>query len=225
MKAISRRRFFYNSMRMTGAAIGALTVGAGAIRPDLCDAAKIDFTEMNCIPKAENGKKVLIAYASRCGSTGEVAEHIGRVLCENGVAADVLLLENVDTIDPYDGVIVGSAIHSSKWLPEAYEFVEENRRPLSGMPVAYFLTCLTLYKPTEENLGKARGYLDPLNRDIPQVKPMDIGLFGGVLDYTKLSWPVRLIMKQKMKRRAVPEGDYRNWASIGEWAKGLSARL
>jgi menaquinone-dependent protoporphyrinogen oxidase len=212
-------------MRMSAAAFGVLAIGAGATQPDLSEAAKIDFAEMSCFPKAEKGKKVLVAYASRCGSTGEVAESIGRVLCESGLAADVLLVENVGTIEPYDGIIVGSAIHSSKWLPEAYEFVEKHRQRFSGMPVAYFLTCLTLCRSTEENLGRARGYLDPLNRDIPQVKPVDVGLFGGVLDYSKLSWPVRMIMSRKMKRRGVEEGDYRNWTAIGQWAKGVSAKL
>jgi len=57
------------------------------------------------------------------------------------------------------------------------------------------------------------------------VKPVDIGLFAGVLDYSKLSFVVRMVMKSKMKKKGVPEGDHRNWDDIRAWAEGLSPKL
>jgi len=93
------------------------------------------------------------------------------------------------------------------------------------MPVAFFLTCLTLSKPTEENRHKARAFLDPLRNAVPQVQPVDTGLFAGVLDYSKLSLIVRVVMKSKMKKKGVSEGDYRDWDAIHSWAEGLRSAL
>lgn len=108
---------------------------------------------------------------------------------------------------------------------QASEFVIQNREVLGRLPVACFLTCLTLARPTEENRMKALGFLDPLHRDAPRVKPVDIGLFAGVLDYDKLSFMVRTVMKIKMKDKGVDEGDYRDWASIRSWARDVGPRL
>ncbi len=147
------------------------------------------------------------------------------MLCDNGTAVDVRLVENVKDLSPYKAAVIGSAVHSSKWLPEAMKFVETNRKALSQMPVAYFLTCLTLYKSKDVTRRMARSYLDPMLDAVPQVKPVAMGLFAGVLDYSKLSFVVRMVMKSKMKKKGVPEGDHRNWDDIRAWAKGLSPKL
>ena len=65
------------------------------------------------------------------------------------------------------------------------------------------------------------GFLDPLYREVPEVTPVDTGLFAGVLDYDKLSFMVRMVMKGKMKDKGIEEGDYRDWESIRSWARGV----
>jgi len=67
--------------------------------------------------------------------------------------------------------------------------------------------------------------LDPLRNAVPQVQPVDTGLFAGVLDYSKLSLIVRVVMKSKMKKKGVSEGDYRDWDAIHSWAEGLRSAL
>ena len=170
-------------------------------------------------------KKVLIAYASMSGSTGGVAEAIGQTFCNSGATVDVRLIGNVRELDSYDAVVVGSAVRSDNWLPEAKKFVETNRDALAKAPVAYFLTCLTLVNPAEGARRKALAFLNPVLNDAPEVKPVDIGLFAGTLDYGKLSWMVRLVMKQKMKDKGISEGDYRDWDDIRSWAAGLRSSL
>ena len=88
----------------------------------------------------------MIAYASFCGSTGGVAEAIGEVLCKRGAKVDVRLVKNVNDVSSYDAAVIGSAVRSSAWWPEAVKFVKENNVILSRIPIAYFLTCLALYK-------------------------------------------------------------------------------
>lgn len=221
----TRREFLIESAKLTGGALAALTLGSGVFSPKMGQAAKTKFLESICGPSNASDRKVLVTYASRCGSTGGVAETIGRVLCEKGISVEVRLVKNVTDMAPYRAVVIGSAIRSSKWLPEAIEFVEANCGILSQMPVAYFLTCLALSKPTEANRQKAATFLDPLKETVPQVRPIDVGLFAGVLDYSKLSWPMRLVMKRKMKSKWVSEGDYRDWRAIRAWAAGVRSAL
>ena len=225
MTNVTWREIIADSTMLTVGAFGAVTLGSGVLAPQTVKAEKVEFPESSCGVKKKKGHKVLVAYASDCGSTGAVAEAIGQVLCDRGSAVDVRLVENVKDLSPYEAAVIGSAIHSSKWLPEAMKFVETNQKPLSQMPVAYFLTCLTLYKSNDVTRRMARSYLDPVLDAVPQVKPVDMGLFAGVLDYSKLSFMVRMVMKSKMKKKGVPEGDHRNWNAIRCWAEGLGSKL
>ncbi|UCF84466.1 MAG: flavodoxin domain-containing protein [Desulfobacteraceae bacterium] len=225
MKNITRREFVVESALLTGGAIGLIALGNGVLSPQPVRAAKVSFPASSCGVEKEKGCRVLIAYASCCGSTGEVAEAIGQVMCDSGTAVDVRLAENVRDLSSYQAAIIGSAIHSSKWLPEAMRFVEDNQKVLSQMPVAYFLTCLTLYKSNDTTRRIAGSYLDPVLDAVPQVKPVDMGFFAGVLDYGKLSIMVRMIMKSKIKKKGVPEGDHRNWDAIRSWAEGVSSKI
>ena len=68
-------------------------------------------------------RRTLVAYASRAGSTAEVAEAIGRTLAEDGAQVDVRLVKEVADLSPYRAVVAGSAIQGGKWLPEAMQFV------------------------------------------------------------------------------------------------------
>jgi len=210
---ITHRRF----LMLTGGAVGTSVLCCGGLATLGLHQPAIEYIESSC--GKENIKdKILVAYASRAGSTGEVAEAIGQVLCEAGAAVDVRLAKEVTDLSPYRAVVVGSGIRVGKWLPEAVEFVERHREALSRMPVAYFLVCLTLKEDTEENRRTVAAYLDPV-RDL--VQPVDVGLFAGVMDYNKLPFIFRLMMKA-MKS---PEGDFRNWETIRAWAGQVHTSL
>ena len=67
--------------------------------------------------------RILVTYASRAGTTAEVAEAIARTLTQEGAQVDVLPMNSVKDLSPYQAVVAGSAIRGSKWLPEAIQFV------------------------------------------------------------------------------------------------------
>ncbi|MBE9508223.1 MAG: flavodoxin domain-containing protein [Chloroflexi bacterium] len=162
---------------------------------------------------------ILVAYATKAGSTAEVAAEIGRVIeSKGGCQVDVRPVGKLKEVGGYDAVIIGSAIRAGKWLPEATKFVEKHRDALSQVPVALFAVCLTLSEDTEENRRTVAAYLDPV-REV--VQPVDVGLFAGVMDYSKLSFILRLMMKA-MKS---PEGDFRDWEVIRAWADSVCPLL
>lgn len=163
--------------------------------------------------------KILVTYATKAGSTIQVAQEIARTIqSNNGHQVDVRPVESVRGLDGYDAAVVGSAIRAGKWLPEAQGFVEQHQAALNQMPVALFLVCLTLREDTQENRQTVAAYLDPV-REL--VKPVDVGLFAGVMDFTKLSFFPKLIVKA-MK---APQGDFRDWDAIRGWADAVAPQL
>ena len=165
--------------------------------------------------------RVLVTYATRSGSAEGVAKAIAGSLRADGAEIDLVPVKKVSDVTSYKAVILGSAIRAGKLMSEAVKFVKANQEALSQMPVAYFVVCLTMQDDTEENRGKAMAYLDALREQAPQVKPVDVGLFAGALDFKKLPLPMRLIMK----RMKAVEGDFRNWDSIKAWAVKLRPML
>jgi len=225
MKDQERRKFIINSAKITGAVISIATLGKELLLPQTIEAANIQFPESNCGVKNKTGQKILVAYASQFGTTGEVAEAIGKILCQGGATVETKWVKNVKDLKNYDAVIIGSAIQYDRWMPDAAEFVTANQNILSKLPVAYFFTCLVLSKQTEKAEHKAIVYSDKLYSLVPQVKPVSVGRFAGVLDYSKMSFFFRLIFKVISSITGVPEGDYRDWNTIRSWAKGVHYKL
>ena len=206
----SRRDFLTFSTTL----IAAVSL-AGMSRAGVGHAAEIIFPEGKCDGKNNMEKRILVTYASKYCSTGGVADAIGKELCSKGVATDVTLIKNAGNINSYQGVAIGSAVYMGKWMPEAVNFVKNNRDILRQVPVAYFLVCMTMSQPTEEKRAKALSYMDPVLKAVPEIKPVGIGTFAGALDYNNLSW----LNKKILKSKGSPEGDFRDWNAIRAWAR------
>ncbi len=110
-------------------------------------------------------KRILITYATRAGSTVEVAAAIGESLAQRGFAVEVIPVKENPNLANYQAVILGSAIRMGNWLPEAVEFVKKNQAHLSQMPTAFF-TCHRLNTGDDETSRKAREAYTTLVRQI-----------------------------------------------------------
>ena len=155
--------------------------------------------------------KILVTYASRLGSTEAVAHVIAQTLSEIGEEVDIYPIHKVKDAGSYRAVIVGSAIRFGRWLPDAVEFVAENRELLNSIPTAFFTVCMTVSHDTQENRRKAASFLDPVRA---LVTPVDEAWFAGKLDYSQLSFLQRVVEKIQ----GLPEGDFRDWSAIRAWA-------
>jgi len=157
---------------------------------------------------------VLVTYATKVGSTFDVAEQIAKTLQQNGLTVTLHKAEKSLDPAPFDAVIVGSAIRVGRWLPPVVQFVENNVSTLVKRPVAFFTVCMTLHEDTPENREEVYGYTEPVRR---LLTPQAEGFFAGAMNYKLLSFPVRTIVK----RIGVPEGDYRQWNDITGWAEDI----
>jgi menaquinone-dependent protoporphyrinogen oxidase len=169
-------------------------------------------------------KKILVTYASRSGSTAEVAEAIGKTLAESGNQVDVIDMKEVKDLKPYHVIVAGSAIQKSKWLPEAMQFIQTQRAILAQKTCATFTVCITLAMSNDEKYRSAvAGWITPI-RSI--VKPVSEGLFAGRLDFSKLPLnPDTLLLRATVASGIFPKGDRRDWKAIRMWAEGLHSLM
>ena len=164
---------------------------------------------------------VLVTYATRMESTSDVAEVIGMSLREQGISSDVMPVDDVDSLEGYTAVIVGSAIRVESWLPEAIHFLELKCAELKNLPVAYFTVCMTMRDDTPQNRATVLNYMKPVFENCAEIEPFEIGLFGGMFDTQEFPRAVRWIIS-KLK---FPTGDYRNWEAIHHWVQALLPHL
>jgi menaquinone-dependent protoporphyrinogen oxidase len=158
---------------------------------------------------------ILVAYATYAGSTQEVAVEIGKVLGERSFAVDVIPVVENPPVDDYQFVLIGSAVHGSRWLSEALEFVEANQTVLNRTPVAFFSVCLSGLAKDERSLASARDTVfGPLRAFVTPVAEV---LSAGKVDRrgVALGLPGWLA-------RFCPTLDFRNWDKIRGWAQELS---
>ena len=189
--------------------------------------------------------KILVTYATSNGSTAEVARAIGEELQKSNQHVEVLPLESAGELDSYDAVVVGAPMIMG-WHRQAVRFIRKNRKALKRLPLAAFVTCMSLTKTGEtqiegvpvyvdENLpvlpqraealkfkeryARISNYLRPILKACP-VKPVSIGIFGGRLDYGHMQWWAMIFVILILQAKA---GDRRNWPGIRAWATSLAA--
>lgn len=169
-------------------------------------------------------KRILVTYASRTGSTAEVAEAIGKALAEGGAQVDVLRMQDVNDLSPYSSVVAGSAVRGSKWLPEAVEFIQAHRSTLAQKKFAMFTVCITMAMKNAENYrAGVMTWIAPVRA---MVKPLSEGLFPGWLDFSKLPFNFdTLKLRLTVALGIFPSGDHRDWKAIRSWAEGLKPVL
>jgi menaquinone-dependent protoporphyrinogen oxidase len=184
-----------------------------------CEANEVKLPDAKYGETKSMSPKILVAYGTRAGSSAEVADAVGKKLAQGGAAVDVMSVKNVNDLNGYSAVVLGSAIRAGKVLPEILDFVKAHKGDLHKLPVAYFVVGMTLRDDTPEKRKTVDAYLDPLRAEII---PVDVGLFAGKMDYSKLGFSEKFIIKNIIK---VPEGDLRNWQEINNWAAKLLPKL
>jgi menaquinone-dependent protoporphyrinogen oxidase len=158
----------------------------------------------------------LVAFASKHGSTRQIAEVIGQELSDSGHTVLVRSVGEVSTTEPYEAVIVGSAIYMGNWLGEARQFVEKNQARLSAMPVWLFSSG-----PLGQEDPQPRGDFAHLQELMHTTQARGHRTFVGKLARGELGLGERLVVKMVK----APEGDFRDWEAIRGWTREIASAL
>ncbi|MHB1016510.1 MAG: flavodoxin domain-containing protein [Coriobacteriia bacterium] len=197
-------------------AVLTLTVGCAPSGAGVSDEPSVDTPSFEYGEENGMSKRVLVAYATRTGSTTGVAEAIGRTLGERGYAVDVKPLREKPSPGGYDAVVMGSAINGAAWLPEAMSWLESNTTVLRDVPTAAFCVHSMNGGSDEKQTRKRTAYLDKVRS---AVKPVAEGFFLGRGPSADDS---SLIARWAFKTfGGTAEGDARDWDKIKAWAEGL----
>jgi menaquinone-dependent protoporphyrinogen oxidase len=159
-------------------------------------------------------KNILVCYATRYGSTGDIARFIGKELEVEGYHVAVDSIADVKDPGKYDAVVIGSPLYMGKWLVEARDFVSRFRHPLKERPVAVFSVGYSLKDRTMEHLKSGEDALVPIRLFIT---PLSTAFFPGKVDPDRMSAADRSMMKLS---GATP-GDFRDEDLVRSWAREL----
>jgi menaquinone-dependent protoporphyrinogen oxidase len=165
-------------------------------------------------------KNVLVTYGSRSGSTAEIANKIAEVLRTKGENVTVLPVANVTDLEPYNAVVLGSAVYVGHWMKEAVEFLEKYENALSTRPVWMFSSGPTGPGDPVERMHGWR-FPEAQQAIADRIKPRDTVLFHGKIDIHDLNFGEKLMIRAL----GAPTGDFRDWNAITAWAESIAQVL
>lgn len=159
---------------------------------------------------------VLVAYASKHGSTEGIARFIADRLNELGKEAKARSVDDVADLSDVDAVVLGSAVYAGSWMKEAMGFVERHRETLAGLPVFLFSSG-----PLGEDVKDAEEQPRQIEELRQALSPKEHQVFFGALDRDRLAFGERMIVKAVK----APDGDFRDWDAIRDWTDRIAPEL
>jgi menaquinone-dependent protoporphyrinogen oxidase len=164
--------------------------------------------------------RALVTYASKYGATAEIAKKIAEVLNQTGLPTDVLSVEQVTDVKPYQAVILGTAVYIGRWRKGAIRFLKHYEEALTERKVWIFASGPT---GDEKIAHAAEGWhlSKKLEVMLEHIAPRNLTLFHGAINPEKLTG----LEKWIINRVKAPVGDFRNWEAITSWASDIATDL
>jgi menaquinone-dependent protoporphyrinogen oxidase len=165
--------------------------------------------------------KILVTYATRYGSTQEVAEIVANTLREDGLEVELQPMRQVRTLEDYSGVVLGAPLYIGRWHKDAHWFLSHHQNTLTQLPMAIF--ALGPIGTDEDEMRGSREQLDKELEKYPWLKPASVEMFVGKYDPAKLGFAHKLLaILPASPLHGLPASDLRDWDGIHEWADNLA---
>ena len=158
--------------------------------------------------------QALVGYATRSGSTRDVAQIIAEELREQGLSADLIDLAELPQAEGYDLLVIGSGIHGGQWFIEGLEWIRTHASVLEKTPTAVFNVCLNA-----ADEAKRSEALDYNKQVVGGFTPISSESFAGRYTPAQVRGWQRLFMRA-MRKRPV---DLMDPGSIKHWARQLAS--
>lgn len=164
--------------------------------------------------------RVLVGYASRFGSTRDIATRIGDAIRTPGCEVDVRSVEEISDVGGYDAVVFGSGVYDGSWTTEATTMIRRHAAVLARKPL--WLFSVGSFGDSHPIVG---GLIKKEPKEIGEFEdtlhPRDYRVFVGVIDLDH--WPAwgRLLFKALGGHA----GDNRHWPEIDAWAETIARAL
>jgi menaquinone-dependent protoporphyrinogen oxidase len=162
--------------------------------------------------------RALVAYASKRGSTAEIARAVADALAARGLDVDCREAGEVRSLDPYDAVVVGSAVYMRRWRGDAKHFLHAHRDALEHRPFWVFSSG-----PTGDPSRDDPAWTEPskLMREVEQMGARGHVVFGGSMP----AEPHGFVERTMVEGTPPEHRDRRDWDEIRRWAQAIAAEL
>lgn len=170
---------------------------------------------------------VLVAYASRYGSTEGIATRVAERLAAAGHTVELRRVEEVETLGGFDAFVLGSAVYFGKWMKPAAAFVSRFDVVLASRPTWLFSSGPLGMDPVDPDGHDLRTTTVPeeIARYEDTLHFRAHRVFFGALDPARLSLGHRVIRALPTTRALLPAGDFRDWTDIESWADDIARSL
>ncbi|QGF23865.1 flavodoxin domain-containing protein [Raineyella fluvialis] len=163
---------------------------------------------------------VLVAFATKGGTTQAIAERLGSGLTDAGHAVTVVPVQDDPDPAAYDAVVIGSGVMSGSVYASAGQWVSAHRKGLAHKPTGVFVVCLDIASGERSRIEQARDYPSQLVALLPE-EPIGTTVFAGPHEP---QWRARWERLAARVGRA-PRGDFRDWGAVDDWGGELTGRL
>jgi menaquinone-dependent protoporphyrinogen oxidase len=163
--------------------------------------------------------KVLVAYASKNGSTAEIAQAIAQTLRQAGPSVDCLDAGEVESLEPYNAVVLGSAVYIKRWRGAAKRFLRKYAAELAQRPFWVF---------SSGPVGEPKSDPNPAWLEPPKIvaRVEKLGARGHVVFGGRMPTDPRSPTARAMVKNCPAEfRDRRDWDEINAWAASIASEL
>jgi len=166
---------------------------------------------------------ILILYSTTDGQTLRICEKLQSNVQQQGHQVQVVPIQQGDSLDleAFDKIVVGASIRYGKHSPLVFAFVRRHETLLKRKTTAFFTVNVVARKP-EKNTPDTNPYMVKFLK-LVRWQPTRLGVFAGRIDYPKLGWGDRTVIRFIMwitKGPTDPKGtfEFTDWNKVESFA-------